>query len=138
EIGLGRLVSFDKADYVGKRALMAEQAAGGPARLLAGLTLEWAGIEEAFATQGLSPALSPLASREAVPVFDQRDRQVGRMTSSAWSPTLKQLIGLASVDTKSSQPGSELWVEWTVEARRGKVRATVTPLPFLDLPRKRA
>ena len=30
EIGLGRLVSFDKADYVGRRALKAEQAAGGP------------------------------------------------------------------------------------------------------------
>ena len=31
EIGLGRLVSFDKGDYVGRRALQAEVAAGGPA-----------------------------------------------------------------------------------------------------------
>jgi aminomethyltransferase len=138
EIGLGRLVSFDKAEFVGKRALMTEQAKGGPARRLVGLTLEWAGIEEAFARQGLSPALSPLASREPVPVFDGRNRQIGRMTSSAWSPILKQLVGLASVETKASSAGDELWVEWTVEARRGKVRAVVTPLPFLDLPRKRS
>jgi aminomethyltransferase len=138
ELGMGRLVSFDKAEFVGKRALMAEQAKGGPARRLVGLTLEWKGIEEAFARQGLSPALSPLASREAIPVFNERDRQVGKMTSSAWSPILKQLVGLASVDAKVSDAGSDLWVEWTVEAHRGKVRATVTPLPFLDLPRKRA
>ena len=138
ELGFGRLVSFDKSEFVGKRALMAEQAKGGPARRLVGLTLEWKGIEEAFARQGLSPALSPLASRDAVPVFSERDRQVGKMTSSAWSPILKQLVGLASVDAKVSDAGSELWVEWTVEAHRGKVRATVTPLPFLDLPRKRA
>jgi aminomethyltransferase len=138
ELGLGRLVSFDKAEFVGKRALMAEQAKGGPPRRVVGLMLEWKGIEEAYARQGLSPALSPLASRDAVPVFNERDRQVGKMTSSAWSPILKQLVGLASVDAKVSDAGSELWVEWTVEAHRGKVRATVTPLPFLDLPRKRA
>jgi len=138
EIGLGRLVSFDKAEYNGRRALMAEQARGGPARRLVGLTVEWAGIEEAFARQGLSPALSPLASRDAVPVFNGRDRQVGKMTSSAWSPILKQMIGLASVDANVSDAGTDLWVEWTVEAHRGKVRAAVTPLPFLDLPRKRA
>ncbi|HEU0245370.1 MAG TPA: aminomethyltransferase family protein, partial [Candidatus Limnocylindrales bacterium] len=32
EIGLGKLVSFEKSDYVVKRALVAELAAGGPAR----------------------------------------------------------------------------------------------------------
>ena len=138
ELGLGRLVSLPKADFVGRRALAAEQAAGGPARRLAGLTLEWAGIEEAFARQGLSPAISPIASRDPVPVFNERGRQVGRVTSSAWSPILKQMLGLASVEAKAAEPGTELWVEWTVEAHRGKVRATVTPLPFLDLPRKRA
>jgi hypothetical protein len=29
-------------------------------------------------------------------------------------------------------------VEWTVEARRGRVPARVVPLPFFDPPRKRA
>jgi aminomethyltransferase len=138
EIGLGRLVSFSKGDYVGKRALMAEQAAGGPPRRTVGLALEWAGIEEAFALQGLSPALSPYASRDAVPVFNDRGRQVGKMTSSAWSPILKQMVGLALVDAKVAAAGTALWVEWTVEAHRGKVAAKVAPLPFLDLPRKRA
>jgi len=34
--------------------------------------------------------------------------------------------------------GTRLQVEWTVEGRRGRVDATVVPLPFLDLERKRA
>jgi aminomethyltransferase len=37
EIGLGRLVSFDKADFVGRLALERERRAGGPARRLVGL-----------------------------------------------------------------------------------------------------
>jgi aminomethyltransferase len=138
EIGLGRLVSFDGAEFVGRHALLAEQATGGPVRRLAGLSLDWEGIEAAFARQGLSPAVSPIASRDPVPVFDGRGKQVGKMTSSTWSPILKQMIGLASVEAGAAKPGSRLQVEWTVEAHRERVPATVTPLPFLDIPRKRA
>ena len=32
----------------------------------------------------------------------------------------------------------QLALEWTVEGRRGRVAATVTELPFLDLSRKRS
>jgi aminomethyltransferase len=138
ELGMGRLVAFDGGDFVGRRALLAEQARGGPARRLAGLSLDWGGIEAAFARQGLSPAVSPIASRDPVPVFDAGGRQIGRMTSSTWSPILKQMIGLASLQAGSARAGTRLQVEWTVEAHRGKVPATVTPLPFLDPPRKRA
>ena len=42
------------------------------------------------------------------------------------------------VPPKYETLGSRLSVEWTVEGRRGRVGATVVPLPFLDLPRKRA
>jgi glycine cleavage system aminomethyltransferase T len=74
-----------------------------------------------------------------VPVFAPRgDRQVGKLTSHGWSPILKEAIGLASVSPPYEAPGSALAVEWTVEGHRGRVDATVVPLPFLDLPRKRA
>jgi aminomethyltransferase len=138
EIGLGRLVSFDKADFVGKRALQAEQRRGGPGRRLVGLTLDWYGIEGLFAAQGLPPAVSPTVDRSAVPVFAPGRGQVGKATSRGWSPILKQAIALASVPPAYEKPGSQLEVEWTVEGRRGRVRATVVELPFLDLPRKRA
>jgi aminomethyltransferase len=138
EIGLGRLVTFDKADFVGKRALQAEGRRGGPGRRLVGLTLDWYGIEGLFAAQGLPPAVSPTVDRSAVPVFAPGRGQVGKATSRGWSPILKQAIALASVPPAYEKPGSQLEVEWTVEGRRGRVRATVVGLPFLDLPRKRA
>ena len=137
EVGLGKLVSFDKADYVGKRALLAEQAAGGPARRLVGLQLDWYDIERLYDEQGLPPAISPTVDRSQVPVFDG-GKQVGKATSHGWSPILKQAIALASVPPRHERTGSRLQVEWTVEGRRGRVGATVVELPFLDLDRKRA
>jgi aminomethyltransferase len=137
EIGLGRLVSFDKADFVGRLALLREHQAGGPARRLVGLQLDWYGIEGLFSAQGLPPAISPAVDRSPRPVF-VGGRQVGRATSVGWSPILKQAIALASVPPSHEEVGSKVDVEWTVEGRRGRVGAVVVPLPFLDLERKRS
>jgi len=137
EIGLGRLVNFDKADFVGRLALEREVRGGGPARRLVGLQLDWYDIEGLYDAQGLPPAISPTVDRSPVPVF-AGGRQVGRVTSHGWSPILKQAIALASVPAQHEAPGGRLEVEWSVEGRRGRVAATVVPLPFLDLPRKRA
>jgi aminomethyltransferase len=138
ELGiLGDLVDLEKADFVGKRALLAERAAGGPARRLVGLELEWEGLERLHAEQDLPPVMSPVTSRVPVPVFDGR-RQVGRATSTTWSPTLKKAIALASVDKRHAAPGTKLAFEWTVEARRGRVPSRVVKIPFFDPPRKRA
>lgn len=136
EIGLGKLVSFDKADYVGRRALAAEQAAGGPERRLVGLQLDWNDIEAAFTAQDLPPAISAYVDRSPIPVFAE-GRQIGKSTSHGWSPILKQAVALAFVPPRYEKLGTRLTVEWTVEGRRGKVNATVVEMPFLDLPRKR-
>jgi aminomethyltransferase len=138
EIGLGRLVSFDKGDFVGRLALEREQRGGGPARRLAGLELDWDGIEGLYAAQGLPPQISPTVDRAAVPVFAENGKQIGKVTSHGWSPILKQAIALASVPPSHGRPGTNLEVEWTVEGRRGRVKARVVDLPFLDLERKRA
>jgi len=140
ELAMGRLVDLDKAsDFVGRLALQREQARGGPARRLVGVQLTWNDIERSFSRQGLPPAISASVSRAAVPVYAANgDRQVGKVTSLGWSPILKQAIGLASVPPAYEPIGSKLAVEWTVEGHRGRVEATVVPLPFLDLPRKRA
>ena len=137
ELGLGRLVDLGKGEFVGRGALLAERKAGGPERRLVGVEIDWTGIEALFAAQDLPPEASPLVSREHIPVF-AGGQQVGRLTSHAWGPTLKKMIGLASVPAQHARRGSRLQVEWTVEARRGKVGAKVVDLPFLDLPRKRA
>jgi aminomethyltransferase len=137
EIGLGRLVSFEKGDFVGRLALEREARAGGPSRRLVGLQLDWYDIEGLYDAQGLPPAISPIVDRSPVPVF-AAGRQVGRATSLGWSPILKQAIALASVAPAHEALGTRLGVEWTVEGRRGRVAATVVDLPFLDLERKRA
>jgi aminomethyltransferase len=137
EIGLGRLVSSEKGDFVGRLALEREQRAGGPGRRLVGLQLDWHDIEALYDAQGLPPAISPSVDRAPVPVFDG-GRQVGKATSHGWSPILKQAIALAAVPPRFEVPGTRLGVEWTVEGRRGRVVAQVVSLPFLDLDRKRA
>ena len=137
EVGLGRLVDFGKAsDFVGRRALLAEQRDGGPARRLVGLELDWAGIEALFTKHDLAPAVSPMVHRDPVPVFKE-GRQVGRATSITWGPTIKKMIGFGSVDKGLDRLGTRLSVEWSVEGERGKVGATVVKTPFLDLERKR-
>ncbi|HYN48329.1 MAG TPA: aminomethyltransferase family protein [Candidatus Nanopelagicales bacterium] len=137
EIGLGKLVDLAKADYVGKRALVAEIAAGGPARRLVGLEIAWTEIEALYAAEGLAPYAPPTVSRAHVPLH-AGGRQVGRVTSTGWSPLLKKMIGLASIGVAHARTGSRVQVEWTVEAQRKLVSATVVDLPFFDPPRKRA
>jgi hypothetical protein len=47
------------------------------------------------------------------------------------------MVGFGSLPPSLSAPGTRVSVEWSVEGERGKVAATVVPLPFLDLERKR-
>ncbi|HEX5938647.1 MAG TPA: aminomethyltransferase family protein [Actinomycetota bacterium] len=137
EIGLGRLVAFEKeATFTGERALLAERAAGGPARRLVGLELDWDTIEAMYARHGLAPQISPYVHRDPVPVY-REGTQVGRATSITWGPTIKKMVGFGSLDRGLAQVGTRVSVEWTVESERGKVGATVVPMPFLDLDRKR-
>ncbi|MGZ6339437.1 MAG: aminomethyltransferase family protein, partial [Candidatus Limnocylindrales bacterium] len=138
EIGLGRLVDLAKREFVGRRALVAEHDAGGPPRRLVGLGLDWLDVERLYAAQGLPPSVPAAASRTPVPLFGPGGRQVGRVSSTTWSALLKQLIALGSVEAGLAEPGTRLAVELTVEAHRGRVGATVVPLPFFDPPRKRA
>jgi aminomethyltransferase len=72
-----------------------------------------------------------------VPVY-RGSRQVGKATSTTWSPVLKKLIALATIDAPSFAVGTRLEVEMTVEAVRHRVSADVVPTPFYNPPRKTA
>jgi aminomethyltransferase len=137
EIGLGRLVDLGKPEFVGRRALELEQAAGGPDRRLVGLEIDWNGIETMFADHDQPPSVSALVQRDPVPLFGG-SRQIGRATSVVWGPTIKRMVGFGSVPPSRAAVGTRLSIEWSVEGERGKVDATVARTPFLDLPRKRA
>ena len=137
ELGLDRLVDLEKKRFVGKRALAAESVAGGPPRRLVGMELDWADVEAAFERHGIPTVLTPGTSRNPVPAY-AAGRQIGKATSTTWSPILKKVISLGVVEKAFARPGSRFQVEWTVEGTREKVGAAVVPLPFLDPPRRRA
>ncbi|MGE3276533.1 MAG: aminomethyltransferase family protein [Vicinamibacterales bacterium] len=136
ELGLDRLVSFDKGPFVGRAALR-EEAARGPARRVVGLEVEWTGVEALYEAAGLPPTAPAATSRVAVPVF-AHGRQVGRATSTTWSTTLKKLLALATVSAPYFGDGTMLEIEVTVEAVRHRVPARVVRTPFFAPARKTA
>jgi len=136
EIGLGKLVDLKKENFVGREALLAESKKGA-ARTLVGLEINWSEVEALYDKLGMAPQVPSQASRVHVPVY--RDgRQIGKATSTTWSPTLKKMIALACVDRGHSANGNTLSIEMTVEAVRHNVSAKIVPLPFFNPPRKTA
>jgi aminomethyltransferase len=136
EIGLGRLVDLKKEHFIGRQALEEENRQG-PKRLLMGLEINWEDVERLYDAMGLGPQVQSTASRVPVPVY-RGGLQVGKATSTTWSPTLKKMIALASLNREHAAVGIELQMELTVEAVRHKVRATTRELPFFNPPRKMA
>ena len=94
ELGLAWLVNFDKGHFTGRRALLAERAAG-PRRQLVGLDIA-----------GNKPAHNSLVYTSAA-----GKREIGSVTSAIWSPTCKRNIALAMVDAPYLKLGTSVWVE---------------------------
>jgi len=136
EIGLGRLVDLKKEYFIGRAALEEENRLK-PKRLLMGLDINWDDVERLYDAIGLAPQVPGTTSRVPVPVY-RGGLQVGKATSTTWSPTLKKMIALASITREHAAAGTELQMELTVEAVRHKVRATTRELPFLNPARKTA
>ncbi|MGH9364565.1 MAG: aminomethyltransferase family protein [Thermoanaerobaculia bacterium] len=136
EMSLSRLVNLEKGHFVGAEALRAERRRG-PEREIVGLEIDWREVEAIYEQAGLPPQVPAAASRVAVPVYKD-GVQAGRATSTTWSPTLKKLIALATVHRPHSAVGTRLDMEYTVEAVRHRVAATVVKTPFFNPPRKTA
>ena len=102
-------VGWDKPDFWGREALIAQRAAK-ECRLLRGLLVTGRGIPRSHCA------------------VVRGDDEVGEVTSGTFSPTLKQGIALALLD-RSVAVGDE--VEIDVRGRR--VPATVTKPPFVDV-----
>ncbi len=131
EIGLGRLVDFEASgDFVGRLALEREARAGGPARRLVGLQLDWYDIEGLYDAQGLPPAISPSVDRQPVPVFAARPP--GR---SGDEPRLepdpqaghRARLGLTAARGAGDQP--ERRMDGRRAARAGRSDGRRNPLP---------
>jgi aminomethyltransferase len=134
ELGFAKMMHLEKENFIGRDALVRDSGQG-VARQLVGLELDWIEIEALYENLGLTPAAPSQASRVHVPVYSG-SRQVGKATSTTWSPILKKMIALASVETTHSKPGTKLQMEVTIEAVRQKALATVVKLPFFNPARK--
>jgi len=123
-------------DFLGRDALAADAAAGGPARILAGLTWNAAdvtGVLTSMLGDGELPDQMDMP-RLAGPSFDQvliGGVPVGVSTGRTVSPALRAMISLCVIDRAHAAPGTEVTVIW---GRPGtpqrEIRATVTALPF--------
>jgi aminomethyltransferase len=136
ELGFGRMVHLEKENFIGRSALARDNKEGVP-RQLVGLEVNWTEVENLYDKFGLAPQAPSQASRVAVPVY-VGDKRVGRATSTTWSPILKKMIALASLDTEHSKLGTRVQMEITIEAIRLKVGATVVKTPFFNPSRKTA
>ncbi len=136
ELGFGKMVHLEKENFIGKAALVKQQKQGVP-RQFVGLEIDWPEVETQYEKFGLTPAAPSQASRVAVPLY-LGGKQVGKATTTTWSPVLKKMIALASVDTAHSQIGTKLQLEITIEAMRQQVTAKVVKMPFFNPERKTA
>jgi aminomethyltransferase len=125
ELGLAWLVDFDKGHFTGRRALLAERQRS-PRRLLVGLDIA-----------GNKPAHNALLYAKA-----DGKREIGSVTSAAWSPTCKRNIALAMVDAPYFRTGAAVWADIYLNRElvweRRMSRAEVVERPFFAPGRRRA
>ncbi|OUM88248.1 MAG: glycine cleavage system protein T [Bacillus thermozeamaize] len=107
EAGLGFAVKWEKGEFIGREALLRQKEEGVPRRLV-GLEMLDKGIP-----------------RTGYPVF-AGDRQIGRITSGTYAPTLKKNLGMALIRWEYAQMGQHL----EVEVRGKRLRAQAVKKPF--------
>ena len=109
EAGIGRVVRFDKPDFVGREALAAVRR-NGVTRSLVWFRLD----DENVAETGDDVAV------DGVPI--------GRVTSGSFSPTFGRGVGMAYVDPNHAIPGLAV----TVRTTHGERSGTVSTMPLYD------
>jgi aminomethyltransferase len=115
EGGLDRWLKLDKGEFIGRDALLAEQASGGPRRRIIGLEMVDRGI-----------------ARDGYPVLDLEGREIGVVTSGSPAPFLKTNIAMALVPAEVAAGGSDV----LVQCRANRVLAKQVPLPFYKRSKK--
>jgi aminomethyltransferase len=116
EANLGRYAKLDKgSDFVGRDALIAIEAVGGPKRRLVGLEMIERGI-----------------GRDGYPVFTVAGKRIGQITSGSPAPFLKKNIAMAYVPMQFATLDEVV----AVEIRGQLVKAKVVATPFYKRPKQ--
>jgi aminomethyltransferase len=115
EAGLNRWLKMDKGSFIGRDALQAVQAHGGPKRKVIGLEMVERGI-----------------ARDGYFVVSSDGDLIGTITSGSPAPFLKTNIAMALVPASVAESGADV----LVDVRGNKVRAKQVPIPFYKRPKK--
>jgi aminomethyltransferase len=115
EAGLERFLKLDKGAFIGREALLAVQAAGGPTRRIVALEMVERGI-----------------GRDGHSVLSLLGEEIGRVTSGSPAPFLKTNIALALVPAAVAASGEDV----LIQVRANRVRAKQVPLPFYKRPKR--
>jgi aminomethyltransferase len=115
EAGLDRWLKLDKGAFIGREALEAVRASGGPKRKVIGLEMVERGI-----------------GRDGYPVLDLDGNAIGAITSGSPAPFLKTNIAMALVPAEIAASGNDV----LVEVRGNRVRAKHVPIPFYKRTKK--
>ena len=115
EAGLDRFLKLDKGEFIGRDALLADQASGGPKRKIIGLEM----IERGIGRDGYS-------------VLSLSGEVLGQVTSGSPAPFLKTNIAMALVPASVAASGTDV----IVQCRANSVRAKQVPIPFYKRPKK--
>jgi len=113
EAGLGKFVSFNKGDFIGRKPLL-DQAEKGTERILAGFVVEHG-----------------IARRKDSVIAESGD-EIGVVTSGGYSPILKKGIGLAYVKIGAAQVGNEV----NIISGRKLLNAKIEKPPFIKVGEK--
>lgn len=141
ELGLGWLlkgIDDPSRPFIGRTAILRERAEGTTRWSTVGITVSWQDYYELFTSHGL------LAEPDEIPVpwetmiYNDRNKRIGYATSFMYSPVLQRHIGIARLKPKYAEPGTEVFIEQTLDHEYINVRATVTTLPFYNPERKTA
>ena len=135
ELGLGWAVSWNKGNFVGRQALLAERSRGS-ATMLVGLEIDHLEFERQHHALGLPVPYPFLAWRAVIPLCADGE-QLGYATSGVWSPTLKKYIALGHLQPNYAALGTLVTLDLDVDRYRRPFNAKVTKLPFFNPPRKK-
>ncbi|MER8479246.1 aminomethyltransferase family protein [Mesorhizobium sp. M1163] len=138
EAGLGRLVNLD-SDFVGRDALKAANASDEPKRCFVGLRYDAGELLRIAAEKSACGTALSRVFWGSMRAFKDGEL-VGRASSLAYSATLRQAISFGFVPERLSSAGSTIEVELTDDegAVLDMVRATIVPLPFVEIKRSKA
>jgi aminomethyltransferase len=110
-----RWLKLDKGEFLGREALLALKAGGGPQRKVVALEMVDRGI-----------------GRDGYPVLSLDGEEIGVITSGSPAPFLKTNIAYALVPASVAASGADV----LVQVRANQVRAKQVPAPFYKRPKK--